>query len=179
MSTFTTNHLNSGLPLSTPYKTTYQEARKTVRSKAPTLSLGALYAAPSDALPSGASKLTYHEASKTGNTTVSALSLLTLGAVYEESPDPLPSGASFLLEIHCRREQATTPSQKMTQKEREYLETYANPSSIEKHGHSSLKRTSTDVGSPTKPPAPPQKMTMTKKQRDSLLQEALDLLSED
>jgi hypothetical protein len=178
MPTYTTNHLNSGLPLSTPYKSTYHQSRKVVHSKAPTLSLGALYAAPpSDPLPSGASKLTYQESTKTVNTTVSALSLLTLGAVYEESPDPLPSGASFLLEMHSRREKATTPSQKMTRKEREYLETYADPSSIGKYAHPSLHKTSVELSLPTESPAPPQKLS--KKERDSLLQEALDLLSED
>jgi hypothetical protein len=180
MSTCTTSQqLNSGPNLSTPYKSTYQEARKTVNTRGPTLSLGALFAAPSDPLPSGASKSAYcQEASKTVNNTVSALSLLCLGEVYEASPDPLPSGASFLLEIHSRRENAAAPSQKMTRKEREYLETYAHPSSIENYAHPSLKRTSTDVGSPTKSPLPPPQK-MSKKDRASLLQEALDLLSED
>jgi hypothetical protein len=171
MSTYTTNHLSSDVPLSTPCKSTYQEARKRVNTKGPTLSLGALYAAPAS------KESTYQEASKTVNNTVSALSLLCLGEVYEASPDPLPSGASFLLEIHSRREKAAAPSQKMTRKEREYLETYAHPSSIENYAHPSLKKTNSDLSLPTESPAPSQKMS--KKERDSLLQEALDLLSED
>jgi hypothetical protein len=176
MSTLTTS-LNSALPLSTPYKSTYREASKTLNTKLPALSLGALCAAAPSGGPftSGASKSTDKEVSKTVNTTVSALSLLTMGALYEESADTLPSGASFLLEIHSRRGQSTTPSQKMTRKEREYLD--AHPSSIEKCAHPSVHQTSMDLSPPTKSLPPPQKMT--KKDRDSLLQEALDLMSED
>jgi hypothetical protein len=176
MSTLTTS-LNSSLPLSTPYKSTYREASKTLNTKLPALSLGALCAAPSGGpFTSDTSKSNYKEASKTVNTTVSALSLLTMGArLYEESPDSRSSGASFLLEIHSRRKQSTTPSQKMTRKEREYLD--AHPLSIEKYSHPSLHQTSMDLSPPTKSAPPPQKMT--KKDRDSLLQEALDLFSED
>jgi hypothetical protein len=143
MSTYATNHLNTGQTLSTPYKSTYQHRSEAI------------------------------------STSVSALSMHTLGAPYEDSPDTLPSGASVLLEIHNRREQATTPSQKMTWKERECLETYADPSLIEKYANPLVvHNTNADVGLlPTKSPAPSKKMT--KKERDSLLQEALDLLSED
>jgi hypothetical protein len=123
-------------------------------------------------------KSTYQQGSKAISTSVSALSMHTLGAHYEDSPDTLPSGASVLLEIHNRREQAATPSQKMTRQERDCLETYADPSLIEKYAHPLLHKTNADLSlPPTKSPAPSKKMT--KKERESLLQEALDLLSED
>jgi hypothetical protein len=114
----------------------------------------------------------------TNSTSVSALAMHTLGAQYEESAYTLPSGASFLLEIHSRREQATTPSQKMTRTERDCLETYVDPALIEKYAHPLLHKTSVDLSLPTnKSPTPSKKMT--KKVRDSLLQEALDLMSEE
>jgi hypothetical protein len=113
----------------------------------------------------------YQTASKTSDSLVPALSLLSAGVLnVPSSSDPLPPGASFLLEIHRRREQSATPFQKMKRKERDYLEKYAHPS------------TSMDLDLPTtKSPAPPQ--SMTKKERNSLLGEALDqaldLMSED
>lgn len=135
MSTFTTSHLNSILPLSIPYESSYQEARKTA------------YTAPMPAL---------------------SLSLLTSEDSKADPSDDslLGSGASFLLAMHRRREKSTAPSQKMTRKEGEYLETDANPS----------------LNLPNmrwpKKLAPPTQL-MTKKERDSLLGFALDLLSED
>jgi hypothetical protein len=135
MYTYATRHVDSDLPLSTSYKSSYQEASKKL------------------------------------NTTVPALSLVTTSEARNaaSSSDPLSSGASVLLEIHLRRNKSTAPSQKMTRKEGEYLETYAHPA---------LHMASMDFSLP-KESATPTPQKMTKKERDSLLGEALDLLSED
>jgi hypothetical protein len=134
MSTFTTRYLNSTLPLSIPYKSTYQEARKTVNTT------------PIPAL---------------------SLSLVTSeDSTAADSSDSLDSGASFLIAIHRRREESSSPSQKMTRKEGEYLKTNAHPSLHLPNMRSSAKSaTSTQK--------------MTKKERDSLIDSALDLVSED
>jgi hypothetical protein len=113
-------------------------------------------------------KLTDQAASKTTDTEVPALSLFSAGALNARSSDPLPSGASFLLEIHRRREHSATPSQKLTRKEREFLEQNAHPS---------FSMTSMDLSLPRKSAPPPQ--SMSKKERNSLLEEALHLMSED
>jgi hypothetical protein len=58
---------------------------------------------------------------------MSFIALHSLEGLYAPASVPLPSGPSFLLEIHRRREHSTTgtPFQKMTRKEREYVETSA------------------------------------------------------
>jgi hypothetical protein len=117
-------------------------------------------------------KLAYQEARKTVKTTpMPALSLSPLSSDDSEADpaaDFLDSGASVLLAIHRRREKSTAPSQKMTRKEQEYLETDANPSLYLPNMRSPKKL------------APPSTRKMTKKQkRGSLLDSALDLLSED
>jgi hypothetical protein len=135
MSTFTTRDLNSALPLSIPYKSTDQEARKTVNTT------------PIPAL---------------------SLSLVTSEdfSTAADLSDSIDSGASFLLAIHRRREESSSPSQKMTRKEGEYLRKDAHPSL-----HLPNMRSSKNAAPPTQ--------KMTKKERDSVLDSALDLLSED
>jgi hypothetical protein len=114
-------------------------------------------------------KLTDHTARKTADTELTVLSLFSsAGAFNVPSSDPLPSGVSFLLEIHRRREQSASPSQKMKRKEREYVEKYTHPS---------LNATGMGLVIPTKSAAPRQ--SMTKEERTSLLNEALNLISED
>jgi hypothetical protein len=134
MSTFTTRYLNSTLPLSIPYKSTYQEARKTVNTT------------PIPAL---------------------SLSLVTSeDSTAADSSDSLDSGASFLIAIHRRREESSSPSQKMTRKEGEYLKMNAHPSLHLPNMRSSAK-------------SAPSTQKMTKKERESLIDSALDLVSED
>lgn len=121
------------------------------------------------ALPlSNPSKLTDQSARKIADTELTDLSLFSAGAFNLSSLDPLPAGASFLLELHRRREKSDYPSQKMKRKEREYLEMYAHPS---------FNMTSMDLGSSTQSAAPRQ--SMTRKERNSLLGEALDLISDE
>jgi hypothetical protein len=104
---------------------------------------------------------------KSANTRTLICSVISSGALYAPSSDAdaLPSGVSFLLEMHRRRERSNSPSQKMTRKERECLDKVANPS---KH------MTRQQLSLPAK-----SALRMTKKVRDSFLQEALDLLSDD
>ncbi len=134
MSTFTTRHLNSALPLSIPYKSTNKEARKTVKT-----------------------------------TPIPAISLSLLTSEDSTSADSyysLDSGASFLLAIHRRREESSSPSPKMTRKEEEYLKMDALSSL-----HLPNMRSSKNSAPPTR--------KMTNKERDSLIDSALDLMSED
>jgi hypothetical protein len=100
---------------------------------------------------------------KPANTKTPISSVLPSVALLDApSPDAnaLPSGESFLLEMHRRRELSFTPSQKMTRKEREYLDKAANPSK-----HMVIQ----ELSLPTK------LARLTKKERDLFLQKALDL----
>jgi hypothetical protein len=94
-------------------------------------------------------------------------SVIPYGALYAPSSDAdaLPSGASFLLEIHRRRETSNTTSQKISRKEREYLDKVANPSK-----HMTTQQLSLPAESA---------LRITKKELKSFLQEALDLFSDD
>jgi hypothetical protein len=89
----------------------------------------------------------YAAARKPVRTETPCIALYSLEGEYAPASDPLPSGPSFLLQMHRRREHSATPFQKMTRKEREYVETSAIP----------LQR-------------------MTKNERNSLLQDVMDLL---
>jgi hypothetical protein len=116
--------------------------------------------------------LTDHTARKTAAIELTAISLFSSAGAFKNVPSsddhPLPSGVSFLLEIHRRREQSASPSQKMKRKEREYVERYTHPS---------FNMAGMGLVIPTKSAAPRQ--SMTKEERTSLLNEALHLISED
>jgi hypothetical protein len=174
MSTTTSTHVNSALSPPTPHKCAYQAAEKAFSNKSPNislLSLEGLNAPSSDPLPSGASFLleihrrrekshncAYQAAEKPFSNKSPHMSLLSLEGLDAPSSGPLPSGASFLLEIHRRREKSATPSQKVTRKERTFLDKFAAPSQ---------KITGTPV------------QRWTKKERNLLLEKAVNLAAED
>jgi hypothetical protein len=124
MSTFTTSHLESVLPpLSIPYKSTYQEARKTVNTAPmPALSLSLLSTSEdsaadlSDSFDSGASFLLAIHRRREKSTAPSQKMTRKEGEYLEADAHP-----SLYLPNMRSPKKLAPPTQKMTKKERDSL----------------------------------------------------------